>query len=312
MRSTKSIRRIRKSEPEQPADAPSGSVLELWEQGVGRHEYCAAALARLMMAEPDRVSTFADPAVVESALRAALQQELDGAKTSSAAFWLSAIAQFLDLKGRINEAADVYREALDPLKKSRGADHDETHAIAYELDRFLRRLGREKEASSIGFELRVEPLLGRNDEASLLALRGAAYDAFAIGGYAEAEGIYRHLLARNFEPAGTHCHLARVLLASGREAEATAEVNSAWEKRSEDDPYIIARILFLKALLDTLAGQDAQSSLNALKELLMNNPGARHTWLIAPVLDRVQERLTPQSQAFFSQMARALSFDSTD
>lgn len=208
MRSAPSVRRIAKVTLQRDESLGSGCVLDLWDQGVGGHESCAAAVARLIVAQPERVSAFAGPTIVESSLRGALIEELASAKPSNAAFWLSAIAQFLDWKGRSGEAADVYRETLDRLKKTHGPDHAETLAVFNELDRLLRRMGREKEACRIGHELRVAPLLARNDEGSLLALRDLAFNALASGCLAEAEAIYRHLLVRNFEPAGTHCHLA--------------------------------------------------------------------------------------------------------
>jgi hypothetical protein len=149
--------------------------------------------------------------------------------------------------------------------------------------------------------------MASKEPGALLALRGVAYDAFEEGFFSEAEVIYRHLLAHDFELAGTHCHLARALLALGRDADATAQVNSAWECRSVCDQYILVRILFLKSLLVTLAGQDDQSPLKMLKEALLRNPRARQSWLIAPVLDRLQPRLTPRSYAFFTQMAQAVS-----
>jgi hypothetical protein len=307
MTSPTSVLCIPKGAPEAPAFLPTGCVLDLWEQGVDRRDLCATALARLVVAQPERVTTFADPAIVESSLRAALKQELASRKSLNAAFWFSAIVQFLEFNGCTDKTAAVYREVLDYLKSARGAEHAETHALAEELDRFLRRMGREKEAFLIRHELGIGPLMAGKDAGSLLALRGAAYDAFEAGCFAEAEAIYRHLLARDFEPGGTHCHLARALLALGRDADATAEVNSAWECRSDTDQYVIVRILFLKALLATLAGEDDQSPLEMLKETLLRNPGARQAWLIAPVLNRLQPRLTPQSHAFFTRMAQAVS-----
>jgi hypothetical protein len=60
-------------------------------------------------------------------------------------------------------------------------------------------------------------------------------------------------------------------------------------------------------LLATLAGQDAQSHLIMLQEILQRHPEARRQWLIEPVLDRVQPRLSPSSREFFGQLARTIS-----
>lgn len=311
MRSVKSKQNTRATSPK-IASSPTPCVLDLWEQGVDRYESFAAGLARLVVRQPRRVGTLIDPKTVERSFRLALKRELVSAKKSKAIFWLSAIAQFLDWQGRTSEAADLYRQSFEFLKSARSSDHDQTLAVARELDRVLRRLGREKEAWLVGHELRVAPLMDRDDEASLSALRDAAFNAFEAGYFTEAEAIYRHLLARNFDRMGTHCHLARALLALGREAEAMAEVSNAWECPAEGEPYIVARTLYLKALLTTLASEDADRPLTMLKEVMQQNPEARHSWLMAPVLDRLQPRLTTQSYAFFARLALQLSGNSTE
>jgi hypothetical protein len=296
----------------QPQSFPSNCVLDLWEQGIERYAHCAAAVARLIVAEPALVSGFADPAAVESALRAALSQNLTGGKISSPAFWFSATAQFMVLTARPSDAVAIYRQGLDHLKTACGHNHAETHILADEMERLLRRLGREEEACAIGHELRVKPLMAQDDEGSLLALRGNAYDAFAAGRYAEAEAIYRHLLARNFEPAGTHCHLARVLLALGRDTDATEEVIRAWDAYSGDETYIVVRILYLKALLAALGGENVSGPLTAIEQNLLNQPETRRTWLIEPILERVQSRLTPKTYAQFARLSRIISGGAMD
>ncbi|MGD0767580.1 MAG: tetratricopeptide repeat protein [Tepidisphaeraceae bacterium] len=312
MRSATSSHCVAKDAPQHAASSPSACVLDLWDQGMDRHDSCAAALARLIVAQPERVVAFADPAVAESCLRAELKQDLATAKPSNVPFWLSAIAQFLDWQGRAGEAVELYRQTLDVLKTARGPDHAETCVVANELGRLLRRLGREREACLIGHELRVGPLLTRTDQGSLSALRDAAYEAFSAGCFAEAQAICRHLLVRNFDPVSTHCHLARALLAQGRDADAAAEVNVAWQCRPGAESYVIARVLFLQALLATLAAQDAQTPLTMLKELLQQNPRATHSWLMKPVLDLLQPRLTPQSHEFFTRLAGEMSGSSTE
>lgn len=307
MRLATSVIRDQRDEREDAAPAPSACVLDLWELGVDRYETCAAALARLIFAQPERVGTFGDPAVVEECFRAALKEELGGARGSDAGFWFSAIAQFQQLTGRTGAAEAAYRDALRYLKTTRGPDGRETRALLEEMERFLRGLGREKEAISVAHELRVASLLARRDGESLLSLRQSAFGAFSAGCFAEAEAIYRHLLARNFEPAGTHCHLARVLLALGRDADAASEVESATEGLPVDEAYIAPRVHFLRALLATLAGEDAGTPVRVLRETLLHNPGARNAWLIAPVLERVRPRLTPESYKFFTRLAKVMS-----
>jgi tetratricopeptide (TPR) repeat protein len=241
-----------------------------------------------------------------------MNKDLARTRASKSAFWVSAVAQFLEFKGRSSEAAAVYRQALDSLKAAHGPDHPKTKIVAEELARFLHRLGKKDEASLVRHELQVEHLLTRSDPGSLLALREVAYGAFSSGCFVQAEVCYRHLLAHNFEPPGTHCHLARVLIALGRDADAAAEVGRAWECRPEDEPYIILRILFFKALLATLAARDAQAPLTMLKQLLRDHPTATHPWRIAPVLERIRPRLTPPSHAFFTQLSQAITGNSAE
>jgi hypothetical protein len=313
MKSPRSVQDNPQSQSDRPSGATSASVLDLWENGMDMRDSCAAAVGRLIVAQPERASTFADPAILESALRSALAEELADTNPEPSSTWLPAIAEFLDLQGRVQEAVDIYREALNRVKVACGCEGSETRAVAAGIDRLLRRLGREEEARAIARELRLEPLMGRRDHDSLLALRDAAFSALAAGSLPEAETIYRYLLTQNFEPSGTHCHLARVLLAGGQDADATAAISAAWECRNSSvESYIVARILFLQALLATLAGQDAQSPLTTLKDLLLHDPAARHSWLIAPVLSRVQTRLTPRSHEFFVSLAQEMSGGSVE
>jgi hypothetical protein len=309
---TVSVHRAHKASAEPPASSPSSCVLDLWEQGIERYAICADALARLIIAQPKRINTFADPAVVERALRETLKKNLASFGSSKPAFWISAIVQFLEFAGRGGEAVGFYHQAIANMKSGYGPAHPETHAVAQEMCQFLRRCGREKEAFAVHYELQAGRLLASGQDGALSQLRELAYEAFVNGCLTEAETTYRQLLLRHFELPGTCCHLARVLILLGRDIEARALVNTAWESRAQTEPYTVGRILFLKALLATLVGEDADEPLVMLKAILQQNPGAKNPWRMAPVLDHVQPRLTPKSLAFFSQLVRAMSGDAAE
>jgi hypothetical protein len=101
--------------------------------------------------------------------------------------------------------------------------------------------------------------------------------------------------------------LARLLILTGRENEARAKVMSAWEHRSEGEPYIVPRVLFLKVLFSSLDGNIPLPILAAIKHFLKPE-NAFCEWKIQPVLDylKAQARLPQSSFDFLTLLARAL------
>jgi superfamily II DNA/RNA helicase len=64
--------------------------------------------------------------------------------------------------------------------------------------------------------------------------------------YSRSEKGLRSLNEARFEIPSTHCHLARVLILTGREAKAREHIAQAWTNRDEGLAYVIPRILFFQ------------------------------------------------------------------
>jgi tetratricopeptide (TPR) repeat protein len=282
--------------------APARCILDLWELGIEQHEETVEALVQLVVARPELISTITDAASAEVHLRAAFQPQLAGRNPTQVCQSTLALAGLLELTGRASEAEAVFIKALHFLKTVRGLDAAETLRAARALDELLVKQGK---AATTAQSLRAAALLARSDADSLHTSRDTAFEAFQSGRYAEAEAVYRHMLRHNFELANTHCHMTRLLLAVGREPEAIEHARLAWENRDSTSQYIVARILYLKALLAVLGGTDASPILTHLKQT-MHNPDATLEWLVDPVLERLRPRLTEITFAFFKELSDAL------
>ncbi len=162
----------------------------------------------------------------------------------------------------------------------------------------LQKAGRGNDTDAVRRRLRAHILLASRDDDKLLQAREIAFTAYMNGQYDDAERIYRILISRNFEPAGTHCHLARVLLTTGRDAEAIEAVERAAQNHADAPPFVNVRIHYLRALLATLAGQDATGPLSALQNVLQGE-GSHNSWLLHPLLEAIRPRLSAESHAFF-------------
>jgi len=169
-----------------------------------------------------------------------------------------------------------------------------------------KRAGAAKEAFLVDFRLRVKPLLDQNTPENFTNLRSAAFDAYEAGCFADAAAIYRAIMIHPLERAGTHSHLARVLLAMGQEQEAASEVTLGLQQLGGgDEPYVPGRLYYLAALLATLAGQDATEPLRQL-ELCAQRSSGRNAWLLSHVLNYVRPRLTADSYELFQRLGQML------
>jgi len=123
-------------------------------------------------------------------------------------------------------------------------------------------------------------------------LRQTALNHLQEGNYERAIELYRTLLSVNFECAGTHMHIARVYLLSDHWEDARKELDLAWEARASAAKYVVARILFLKALVALVSGNDATSFLSQIKGCLKDR-NAHLGWTIKPVLDHLVPYMAP-------------------
>lgn len=120
--------------------------------------------------------------------------------------------------------------------------------------------------------------------------RFAALQALLAGRHRQAESIYRSLIRSGYQPAGTRCHLARLMLMADRTSEAREQLELAWRERAGADAYVIPRILFLQALLALADGEDYRPFVRAIGGRI-RFAGAQMDWTISPLLDRWSARL---------------------
>jgi tetratricopeptide (TPR) repeat protein len=282
-------------------------LLDVWEQRIRDDPICARVLANLLISQPDLVHRIDSLQALRQCIGELLAAETPDADgpTIDMLLWPLALAQLHFISGRPIEAESYQQRAMDSIRSSR-LGPDALCELADQLEHFLGGAGHEGLAGGVRRRLQIEILLAEDDENSLVTLREAAFESFLAADYADAERIYRHLLAHNFEPSGTYVHLARIMALTGREEEAAGAVEMAWQSRDEATPYIIARIHFLRALLATLAGADASAHLAAVTRM-MDKPACHYSWTILPLLDLLRPRLGRESHALFTRVANALS-----
>jgi len=293
----------RRASPGRGAVRPS--VLDLWATLVGRDEACANALGQLLLARPGLVNELNDLSTAADHLHRRLVEELahEGRTGSSAGSWLAATTLMLECADRRAEALALCSEVMPRLIETCSADPSSLHLI----ERFLRKSGvQDAQSTALFLQLRSACMMAGDQPGGSSELRGMALDAFVAGRTAEAERIYRHLIAHGFEPGGTRAHLARVLIATGREPEAAPIVREAWDYRDQEPTYISGRILFLQALLAILAGEDASTPLSRLKGII-GHPAIAMDWTMTPVLVQVAPRLSEEQRELFSALLDVLS-----
>lgn len=287
------------------AGAVPPSVLDLWPTLPGRDDACADALGRLLLAQPKLVNELHDLSTAAHHLRQGLTDALadEGGTGSPAGLWLAATTHVLESAGRRAEALRLCREVMPSLIATCSADPASLRLI----ERFLRKPGvTDPQSLALFLQLRSACLMAREQPGGDADLRGMALDAFITGRLEDAERIYRHLMARGFEPGGSRAHLARALIAMGREPEAAAIVREAWDYRDQEPIYVAGRIAFLQALLTALAGADASPPLRRLKGIIGHSDIAMD-WTMAPVFERVAPRLADEQRELFSTLLDVLS-----
>jgi hypothetical protein len=142
--------------------------------------------------------------------------------------------------------------------------------------------------------------------ASPSSRRQDAADRILSGDYAGAETLLRGLMQEEFMMPSTHCHLARVLLMTDREAEAREHISQAWAVREEADAYVVVRILFFQLLFAMFDGTGIDAILGQIRDAL-RVPGAHLGWTIEPMLDRLRTRLGEPNYQFLKALGEALS-----
>ena len=151
-----------------------------------------------------------------------------------------------------------------------------------------------------------DPDFGYDDSQNPYSRRQDAADRILSGDFAGAEVLLRGLLAEGFMLPSTHCHMARVLLMTDREAEARRNIARAWAIREQADEYVVPRILFFQCVFAIFEGVAITAIVGQIREAL-HGEDAHLDWTIRPMLDRLRPRLGDANYEFLKALADALS-----
>ncbi len=217
------------------------------------------------------------------------------------------LAAVLDQGGKHSEAIDTRRD----VAKTCLSLHGEALAAAQEvIERLIPHLENTEDGELLR-ELKnklgvLTPAPENAEEQNRLARRQDAAKRILSGDYSGAEELLRGLLQEEFEVPSTHCHLARVLLMTDREAEARQEIDQAWATREKARAYAVPRILFFQCVFTMLDAADTTTTVGQIKAAL-RAPAAHLDWTTQPMLDHLRSRLGETNYEFLKALAEALS-----
>jgi tetratricopeptide (TPR) repeat protein len=137
-------------------------------------------------------------------------------------------------------------------------------------------------------------------------LRQLAFACFEAGDYAHAEQILRYMLGQNLETASTRCHLARILILTGRETEARQEADLALANLDGATDYVRLRVLFLELMFAMVGNADLKPLLRQLKHGIEEG-ATPMIWKIQSVLDHFKPQLGEESGRFLETLAAVVS-----
>jgi hypothetical protein len=140
---------------------------------------------------------------------------------------------------------------------------------------------------------------------ALTAIRTKALDRFDKADFAGAEPLFLRLLAERFEIPGTRCHLARVCFVTDRDSDAYEHATVAWAHRTWGPPDVVPRILWFHTALALLHDMSPAGMLGCLKTAFQAG-NAHADWILKPVLDHLQPRLTPEAHALLAALSAAI------
>jgi tetratricopeptide (TPR) repeat protein len=286
----------RPTTPQKPANA-----VELWRQNWDHSDAVARAVISMISENPNYASDLGDQKELELLLQSTSENEkLDVSQRSSCLVGLGILYQS---RKAFNEALSFLQKAFDLQKTAMGITHPITIRTVKYLVEVLDELQRPEDAKRLRLDLSIGELM--QNAGNLTALRSKALELFVNNEYKEAEKIYHHLLEQNFEPASTHCHLARIYFMTGRTKEAAAEVKSAMECKHGAPAYMIPRIIFLRIICAVLEGIAIKALLKELNNALLE-PGANHDWTMQPVVDCLKSGMSSEYYELFSALVKAL------
>ena len=284
------------------------SAIRLWTEGYHRAEGCVRALVKIFTRNHGLAQPFYDDQDLELAIARLLQAEESSNQQSpgmemACHFCLMALALAGEQKAK---AVLQVERTLKLLKNPKNRCEPESQRITLAMVELLDQSGLTSEAACIQKWQRRQVLIQGEAKVASLKLRELALELVLEGEYETAERIYYRLIALKFETTSNYCHLARIHLLTGRDAEVAVDVETAWLNREGVEPYILSRILFFQILLAMLAKRRFQSKLNDLKNLVLEQAPHYH-WHFSAMLDKLKPRLSAPAFNFMMQLGQALS-----
>ena len=104
---------------------------------------------------------------------------------------------------------------------------------------------------------------------------------------------------------GTLCHLSRLYLGRGRQADARRHAIAAWELRMAVPRYVIGRALWFLTLFALIDGTDALPWIGRINTLGVDHRETTMDWTMEPVLENLRERTSPEAHAIISALFHA-------
>jgi hypothetical protein len=146
----------------------------------------------------------------------------------------------------------------------------------------------------------------RDRRPSPYSRREDASNRILTGDFAGAETILRELIDERFILPSTYCHMARVLLMTGREPESRQFIDMAWQIRAQADAYVVLRILFFRCIFAMLDGIGVANIVGVLRSALSEHFSTME-WTIHPMLESLRSRLGETNYKFLTALAKVLS-----
>jgi len=201
-------------------------------------------------------------------------------------------------------AEELLLEALAGYEASPDSNPTDTMRTVNNIASLYDTMGRPEESRI--YHLRNIEYVRRLKDAEPLELRQCAHGCLQLGEYALAEELLERVLDADFEVPGTSCHLARVLILSGRLDEARSYVDRASTNSSDGCPsYVVTRILFLQLLFAYMDGNEPTPYLRRLKDHLSDSR-AYNSWDIHEVTSKTQELIGPAHFPLVAALANAI------
>ncbi|MDD2734736.1 MAG: hypothetical protein PHF56_12405 [Desulfuromonadaceae bacterium] len=224
---------------------------------------------------------------------------------------LMKLASICHATGRFEQAEIAYRQILEYRNSTDPLLDEERWQAMKNLFGLLNQLGRTKEAQEERMVYEGEMLLADKKCNDLEMVRSLARELFVSERHADAERLYRGLLAQKFQLPGTLIHLARILLIQDRLPEARKAIADAWKLLRNQDVwdvpfYVLHRVIFFRILCAMLTRGDYSRQVARLKRALLKN-SLRELWTIEPVIMHFKTYLRPSDLDFLVALAEAIN-----